>query len=83
MTREVPAAAGRAAGRAASCGGCGRAGPLQLQMTVRTGETLSLVSCPRCETRTWFADDDPISRDDLYRLASGKDDFTLSPSKRR
>lgn len=81
MTRE-PAAAGGTA-RAAACRGCGRSNPLELQMTVRSGQTLSLVSCPRCETRTWFADGEPISEDELYRLASGKSDFTLTPSKRR
>lgn len=52
-------------------------------MTARGGEALELVSCPRCETRTWFADGQPLTQEELFRLASGNPDFGLDATRRR
>jgi len=64
------------------CATCGQPRPLELQMTVKSGQVLTMVSCSRCETRTWFADGQPISMDDVLKITSGNPEFVVNPSTR-
>jgi hypothetical protein len=41
-----------------------------------------MVSCSRCETRTWCADGEPISMDDVLKITSGNPEFVVTPSAR-
>jgi hypothetical protein len=63
-----------------TCATCGRPGPIELEMTVGGGQTLTLLSCSRCETRSWLADGEPVSMDDVLKITAGDPDFTVSPS---
>jgi Zn-finger nucleic acid-binding protein len=62
-----------------SCPSCGRSGPIELQMSVKTGQELTMLSCPSCETRSWLADGEPVPRDEVLRLTSGDPDFVVKP----
>ena len=64
------------------CATCGQPRPLELQMTVKPDRVLTMVSCSRCETRTWFADGEQISMDDVLKITSGNPDFVVNPSAR-
>jgi hypothetical protein len=64
------------------CATCGQPRPLELQMQVKSGQVLTMVSCPRCETRTWCADGQQISMDDVLKITSGNPDFVVNPSLR-
>jgi hypothetical protein len=47
-------------------------------MTVKTGQVLTMLSCPRCEARTWLADGKPVSKDEVLKLTSGDADFVMT-----
>jgi len=64
------------------CATCGQPRPLELQMTVKPDRVLTMVSCSRCETRTWFADGEQISMDDVLKITSGNPEFVVNPSTR-
>ena len=64
------------------CATCGQPRPIELQMSVKSGQVLTMVSCSRCETRTWFADGEPISMDDVLKITSGNPQFVVNPSLR-
>ena len=64
------------------CATCGQPRPLELQMTVKSGQVLTMVSCSRCETRTWFADGEPVSMDEVLKITSGNPDLVIEPSAR-
>lgn len=64
------------------CATCGQPRPLELQMTVKSGQVLTMVSCSRCETRTWFADGEPVSMDEVLKITSGNPDLVIEPSTR-
>jgi len=64
------------------CATCGQPRPLELQMTVKSGQVLTMVSCQRCESRTWFADGEAISMDDVLKITSGNPEFVVTPSAR-
>jgi hypothetical protein len=52
-------------------------------MTVKSGAVLTMLSCPRCETRSWLADGEPVSKDDVLRMTSGDADFVMTaPAKK-
>jgi hypothetical protein len=52
-------------------------------MTVGSGTTLTLLSCSRCEGRTWLADGELISMDEVLKLTSGDPDFAVAASPRK
>lgn len=64
---------------AQECSRCGRARPIELEMKLKSGQTLRMISCTRCETRSWTADGEPMELDDVLRLTSGDPDFVKSP----
>lgn len=53
-------------------------------MTTKQGRRMRLVSCTRCETRTWLSEDGSLmSSDDVFRIAAGDPDFELKPAPRK
>lgn len=68
--------------RPRTCSGCGRERPVELQMTVKAGPVLTLVSCAACETRTWLVDGEVAGVDAVLAAAAGRADFVLAPSRR-
>lgn len=62
------------------CAGCGRPGPIELEMTNKSGQVLTMLSCTRCEARSWLVDGQQIGRDDVLKLTSGDPDFVMVPS---
>jgi hypothetical protein len=64
------------------CATCGRPKPLELQMKVKSGQVPTMVSCASCESRTWFADGEEVSMDDVLKITSGDPDFVVNPSAR-
>ena len=67
----------------AACSDCGHSNVVELGMTTKTGRQLSLLSCTRCETRSWTADGQPVSRDEVLRLTAGDPDFVVTPAPAR
>lgn len=66
------------------CRGCGWSRPLEVDMTTKQGRRMRMVSCPRCETRTWLTEDgSPLGSDDVYRIAAGDPEFELKPAPRK
>lgn len=63
-----------------SCPQCGQKNPIELEMKVRGGQTLTMLSCSGCETRSWLADGQPVSTSDVLKLTNGDPDFTVTPS---
>lgn len=66
-----------------ACPECGHRNVVELGMTSKTGRSLLLLSCTRCETRTWTADGEPVSRDEMLRITAGDPDFVVTPSPAR
>lgn len=65
-----------------TCSACGKEGPVELQMTVKAGPELTLLSCSRCETRTWLVDGEPAGVEAVLAAAAGDPSFVLEPSRR-
>lgn len=63
-----------------TCAACGRSAPPELQMQLKNGKTLTMASCPRCESRSWAADGQPVTMSEVLALTAGDPEFTLSPS---
>lgn len=52
-------------------------------MTTKQGRRMRMVSCTRCETRTWLSEDGSLmSNDDVFRVAAGDPAFELKPARR-
>jgi DNA-directed RNA polymerase subunit RPC12/RpoP len=68
-----------------TCVACGREGPVELQMTVKSGQVLTMVSCPKCESRSWYADGTPVSKEEVLKITANDPEFVVvpSPSKAR
>ena len=66
-----------------ACATCGRSNPVELQMTTKSGQVLTMVSCTRCEARTWFADGRRLDMKDVLKATSGDPDFEVTPAARR
>lgn len=49
-------------------------------MKVKGGQTLTMLSCTRCETRSWLADGAPVSMADVLKITAGDPDFVVQPS---
>lgn len=62
------------------CARCASSNVLELQMTAKNGQTLTMSNCTRCETRTWTADGSVVTREEVLRITSGDDDFVVLPS---
>ncbi|MDX6214704.1 MAG: hypothetical protein QOG99_288 [Frankiales bacterium] len=63
-----------------TCRRCGRPGQLELQMTIKEGPTttiLTMLSCGRCENRTWRVDGEEVSTARALAVVAGRDDFAL------
>lgn len=65
------------------CERCGRASTIELEMRAKGGQLLTMLSCSRCEHRSWRADDQPVSMAEVLRITSGDADFTMAPSSKR
>lgn len=65
-----------------TCNSCGRQRPIELEMTVKAGPVLTLLSCTTCEHRTWLVDGQAAGVGDVLAAAAGDEDFLLSPSRR-
>lgn len=65
-----------------TCSSCGRQRPVELQMTVKAGPVITLLSCTACENRSWLVDGEPASVDVVLAAAAGDADFVLAPSRR-
>ena len=63
-----------------SCPECGQPNPVELAMTVKGGQELTMLSCGRCEARSWLSDGAPVSKSDVLKLTSGDPDFAVVPS---
>jgi hypothetical protein len=64
----------------ATCRHCGRPGQIELQMTIKDGPattTLAMLSCGRCENRTWLVDGEEVSKARALAVVAGRDDFAL------
>lgn len=53
-------------------------------MTTKQGQRMRMVSCTRCETRTWLAADGSVmSSDEVFRIAAGDPQFELKAAPRQ
>jgi hypothetical protein len=53
---------------------------VELEMKVKGGQVLTMLSCSQCETRTWLSDGAPVSVADVLKLTAGDPEFTVTPS---
>lgn len=65
-----------------TCSSCGCQHPVELQMTVKAGPELTLLSCSACEHRGWLIDGRPASVEAVLSAAAGDKDFVLAPTRR-
>ena len=63
------------------CPRCGSTGQVELQMRNKDGPSMTMLSCRKCENRTWLADGEPLSREAAIAVVAGRDDFTVSSKK--
>lgn len=61
------------------CANCDRPAPVELEMKV-SGQTLTMVSCSGCETRTWLSGGKPVPMEDVLKITSGDPEFVITPS---
>ena len=64
----------------ATCPECGHRGVVELGMTAKNGQQLCLLSCTRCETKSWTSDGHPVSREEVLRITAGNPDFVMAPT---
>jgi hypothetical protein len=62
------------------CTRCDKGNVVELEMTAKNGQVMTMASCTRCETRTWTVDGAPVERDEVLRITSGDPDFEVTPS---
>lgn len=65
-----------------TCSSCGRERPVELQMTVKGGQVVTMLSCTACENRTWLVDGEVASMEAVLAATNGDADFVLAPSRR-
>lgn len=63
-----------------ACPSCGRPGVVELEMKVKSGQLLTMLSCSGCETRSWFADGAPLPLKDVLKITAGDPSFEVKPS---
>ncbi len=66
-----------------ACTRCARGTVVELEMKAKNGQVLAMSSCTRCETRSWTADGEPVSRDEVLRITSGNPDFEVVPTPKK
>ena len=49
-------------------------------MTAPNSQVLTMVSCPRCETRSWYADGTPVSMQEILKITANDPQFVVMPS---
>ena len=62
------------------CTNCDKGNDVELEMTAKNGQLLTMASCPRCETRTWTSDGAPVAMDEVLKITSGNPEFAVTPS---
>ena len=62
-----------------ACVVCGRERPIELQMTVKNDQVLTMISCPKCETRSWYADGSPVTMDEVLKITANDPEFVVMP----
>src|SRR4051812_4007030 len=63
-----------------ACVNCGRERPMELQMSAKNGQVLTMVSCPKCETRSWYADGTAVTMDEVLKITANDPEFVVMPS---
>jgi hypothetical protein len=63
-----------------ACIACGHRGPVELQMTAKNQQVLTMVSCSKCETRSWYADGNPVTKDEVLKITANDPEFVVMPS---
>jgi hypothetical protein len=64
----------------AACIVCGRERPIELQMVAKNDQVLTMLSCPNCETRSWYADGTPVTMQEVLRITANDPEFVVMPS---
>ena len=62
-----------------TCIACGHRGPVELQMTAKNKQVLTMVSCPKCETRSWYADGAPVTMQEVLKITANDPEFVVMP----
>ena len=62
---------------------CGRERPIELQMTAKNGQLLTMSSCPKCETRSWYADGESVTMQEVLRITANDPEFVVMPTASR
>lgn len=65
------------------CTSCGRGRPLAVDMKAKTGQQLTMLSCPRCEARTWLADGVAVPMEEVLKITSGDPEFAQTTDGRK
>ena len=60
-----------------TCRHCGRPGQIELQLTIKEGPAMTMLSCGGCEHRTWLVDGEEVSKARALAVVAGRDDFAL------
>ena len=63
----------------AVCLVCGRDRPIELQMVAKNDQVLTMLSCPKCETRSWYADGAPVTMQEVLRITANDPEFVVMP----
>jgi hypothetical protein len=63
-----------------TCGSCGQARLVELEMRAKGGQLLTMLSCTRCESRVWLADGQPVVMSEVLKLTAGDPEFAVQPS---
>ncbi|MCW2573265.1 MAG: hypothetical protein JWO88_3323 [Frankiales bacterium] len=63
-----------------ACAVCGRERPIELQMTAKNNQVLTMLSCPKCETRSWYADGTPVTMQEVLQITANDPEFVVMPS---
>jgi hypothetical protein len=67
----------------AACIVCGRERPIELQMTAKNQQLLTMLSCPKCETRSWYADGVPVTMQEVLKITANDPEFVVMPTASR
>ena len=65
-----------------ACTNCGQGRPIELQMTTKSGQVLTMTSCPRCESRSWYAAHQPVSIDAVLKITAKDPEIRMNHSDR-
>jgi hypothetical protein len=62
---------------------CGRDRPIELQMVAKNDQVLTMLSCPKCETRSWYADGSPVTMQEVLKITANDPEFVVMPTASR